>query len=628
MRPLALLLLLFPLALRAQDTSMPIFLGRPLAMTAPAVEGSGRWVVFGAGLAPDGTLSSTSDLYIAAVDGSGVRRLTQFASSGLAPQGVHSVSLTPDGWRAAFAALLGSGTDREQVHVLDIATGADRVVAIDTQGCIQPMLACANCFFTCVNTPHITADGGKVLYAVRRQNPFYVVNADGSGLKQLPVYSGSLAPSPQRAISRSGQVVFTSSAPAGPTFAASATDAYVMDLDGQNVRNVTNLKDPALWTQNATISADGTLIAFQSNMQPETQKPGSISHLWAVRPDGTGLRPLTFSVTCLSLLCGSGGETPSIAADGSLVAYLNPDLINGYHVQVVRTDTRGGAPPIWLRWSALSDAVLSDDGSRVLFTAGPQPGGRGAIYAANSDGTGLHLVYAPRAINLNGVVAAIDSSSPSPGSFISVYAFNLTDDRFAAAGAFPLPLELAGVSLLVNGGAVPLLAVTPWQLNAQLPQETPAGQAQFQVRFADGAVTPAGTAQVPAVSPAIFTIPYQQTTLAAAFNAATGALADEAHPLAAGDVLAIYGSGLGATNPLVPAGLPAPFSPLAVVVAPVEVLVGTAPAKVLFAGLTPGLAGLYQVNAIVPGGLKPGSYVLRWKAGGAQSTGSGAIWLK
>ena len=51
---------------------------------------------------------------------------------------------------------------------------------------------------------------------------------------------------------------------------------------------------------------------------------------------------------------------------------------------------------------------------------------------------------------------------------------------------------------------------------------------------------------------------------------------------------------------------PTPAAPFAVTADQVTVTIGALPATVLFAGLTPGLASLYQVNAVVPQGVATG----------------------
>jgi len=269
--------------------------------------------------------------------------------------------------------------------------------------------------------------------------------------------------------------------------------------------------------------------------------------------------------------------------------------------------------------------VISDDGSRVVFTVGPPSGSGGAIYAVKTDGTAVQAVYAPRALNPNGVVAAVAGAQPSPGSLISAYGLNLAPEGLLAASGFPLPTTLGGVSLLVNGTPAPLLAVTPWQVNAQLPPETMEGPAAFQLRFADGTLGPAVAASVQTYSPAIFVLPSGITSVAAAFHGNTNVPADSAHPAKAGETLAIYGMGLGPVTPFVAAGQPAPSSPPAQTLAQPEVLIGNARAQVAFSGLTPGLAGVYQVNAVVPSGLKPGQYVIVWRIGGVSSSSFAAI---
>jgi uncharacterized protein (TIGR03437 family) len=70
----------------------------------------------------------------------------------------------------------------------------------------------------------------------------------------------------------------------------------------------------------------------------------------------------------------------------------------------------------------------------------------------------------------------------------------------------------------------------------------------------------------------------------------------------------IYCTGLGAVTPPVPAGVPAPASPLSEATG-VSVTIGGVAANASFAGLSPGFAGLYQINAVVPSGVTPGSQV-------------------
>jgi len=42
------------------------------------------------------------------------------------------------------------------------------------------------------------------------------------------------------------------------------------------------------------------------------------------------------------------------------------------------------------------------------------------------------------------------------------------------------------------------------------------------------------------------------------------------------------------------------------------VTIGSQPAKIYFAGLSPGLASLYQIDVTVPDGLTPGQQLLNW----------------
>ncbi|MBI3667957.1 MAG: PD40 domain-containing protein [Acidobacteria bacterium] len=604
--------LLWPMVLGAQSTISILIEGRSIPLLPPAVDRAGQTVVFGSAITPEGATFPTTDLYIVMSDGTALRRLTQLAGGTFRPQGATAVSLAPDASRAVFTWLVRSADRAEEVHTIELATGVDRTVAVDREGCIQPL--CPSCFLTCVNTPHLFPDGSKVLYSTARQQPFYVASTAGAGVARLPIYSGALAPGPQRVISRNGLVVFTSSAPAGPTFAASAWDVYLMRLDGSNIQPVTKFgNDPSIFSFNAAISADGSTIAFECNRDPDSGKPDQTTRVWVAHSDGTGLRALTTGT--------EPSTAPSISADGGLVAFVHKGQI-----YTARSDGTALQALTSFQMSSAQDPAISDDGSRVAFTAGPKSFGRGAIYTVSSGGGDLRALYAPHALSPGGVVGAADFfSAPSPGSLLTAYGTNLAGDRLTTASRFPLPESLAGVSLLVNGRPAPVLAVTPWQVNAQLPPEIPEGPAAFQFHFDDGTPSAPGAADVKSFAPAIFSS--GNFCQAAALHGGTGILADQDHPASAGEALEIYGIGLGPTDPIVRAGVPAPASPPARAFTP-QVLIGGRPAGVLFAGLAPGLAGVYQVNAIVPPSLQPGGQYLEWRAGDAGSMGCATIWVK
>ena len=601
-----LCLLFFPLVMGAQI--IPVRLGDSINLIPPAIGADGSVVLFGAAVAPDGAVQKGTNLYL--YTPASVRQLTSYAGD-FNLTGVTSVTYAAG--VAGYTALPGGIGGAEEVHLLDIAKAADRTLAVDKEGCIQPL--CVGCYRPCVGPVHLSPDGTKVLYAVSRTQPFFVVNADGTGLTRLPVNAGALAPSPQRAIGRNGVVVFTSSAPNGPTFAAAATDVYSMNLDGTGLKQVTKFGNALFFASNATISADGLVIAFESNFSDSG--PELASQIWTVRADGSGLRRLSQGPDSAS--------GPSISADGSVVTYLQSG-------QIVRGTAIG--PLTKLSVSAPQFPAVSEDGTEVVFALGPQFGTPAAVYRIPVDSPrdlrSFQSVYAPRMVNANGVVSATGYGAPSPGSLISLYGVNLAADELTQTTSFPLPTNLNEVSLLVNGQAVPLLASTPWQINAQLPQTVAAGTATFQVGYAGGARLAAVSASVRSTSPENFLFPFTRGLLgywqAAAFHAGTGVAADLDHPAAAGETLEIYGLGLGVTDPMVEAGLRSPSSPPARALETPRLQIGGKDAVVVFAGLAPGFAGVYQVNAIVPAGLSPGVHNVTW--GPAAGVGFSSIGVK
>ena len=109
--------------------------------------------------------------------------------------------------------------------------------------------------------------------------------------------------------------------------------------------------------------------------------------------------------------------------------------------------------------------------------------------------------------------------------------------------------------------------------------------------------------------------------LATIVRADNNQLVTPTNPIHGHDTVVIYLTGLGATYPAVDAGLPAPSDPLASATITPTVTLGGSSLSVLYAGLVPGLAGVYQINATVPGIVTQGMNVpLTISQGGASTT--------
>ena len=213
-------------------------------------------------------------------------------------------------------------------------------------------------------------------------------------------------------------------------------------------------------------------------------------------------------------------------------------------------------------------------------------------------------------VSPGGIVNAAGFQAPvAPGSVIAIFGTNLASSSTAAA-TLPLPTTLGGTSLLVNGRIpVPLFYVSPGQINAQLPYETPVGTATLTV---NGSAPAQFT--VAASAPGIIVY---GSNRAVAVNQDYSLNAPD-HPALAGGWVTVYMSGEGAVSPAVLSGAASPASPAALPMLSVTATIGGQPADVLFAGLTPGGVGLFQVNLRIPT-LASGDYPLIVTVGQARS---------
>ena len=156
----------------------------------------------------------------------------------------------------------------------------------------------------------------------------------------------------------------------------------------------------------------------------------------------------------------------------------------------------------------------------------------------------------------------------SPGSDPSLFGEGFGGEVILA-GTVPLPLELGGISVELNGIPAPLIFVSPNQINFQTPWELRSDtKASVVVRNNGEESLPAKVLIAP-FNPGIFTTTQTGSGQAAVLIAGTASVAapegslQGARPVKIGEFISIFATGLGAVDNQPPTGAATPASPLA-----------------------------------------------------------------
>jgi len=207
----------------------------------------------------------------------------------------------------------------------------------------------------------------------------------------------------------------------------------------------------------------------------------------------------------------------------------------------------------------------------------------------------------------------------SPGSYVAIYGTGLAGNGAPSATSLPLPSTLNGTQLLLGGQPLPLLYASATQVNALIPQAL-APNASYQLVVVRGTTQSAPVPlTVAELQPGIYTVNLSGSGQGIVEIAGTTLLAAPAgtgtRPVQSGsEYLVVFCTGLGAVaGPNGEAGptdgAAAPLNLVLQTAATVTATIGGVNAPVVFSGLTPGLAGLYQVNVQVPAGTPTGDAV-------------------
>ena len=203
--------------------------------------------------------------------------------------------------------------------------------------------------------------------------------------------------------------------------------------------------------------------------------------------------------------------------------------------------------------------------------------------------------------------ASNEPGALAPNAFVTIYGTNLARSTRAIADSdivgnmLPTVLPGTGVNVYVNRIRAHIFYVSPGQINALIPADALAGSAEILVAL-DGVYGPSARVTLQASAPALFQLD-AQTAIAVH---ADGTVLTPKTPGRPGEWIALYATGLGTTAPPAAYGeIPARAAPLRDS-ARFRVLLNSAAVeaeRVPYAGVSPGFAGLYQVNVRLPDSL-------------------------
>jgi uncharacterized protein (TIGR03437 family) len=307
------------------------------------------------------------------------------------------------------------------------------------------------------------------------------------------------------------------------------------------------------------------------------------------------------------------------------MAYIEHSL-TGYNATLNKV---AGSGAYNITWTPPSTNV----GNIVIYVAGN---------AANGDLTvnGDHIYTAtytltPTTAGPNPTISEVDNgfsnvpNSPiEAANWVVIKGTNLSNTNrgwnSTEQNAATFPTSMDGVSVTVNGKPAFLYFISSGQLNLQAPSDAASGPVNVVVNN-NGSLSSSATTQLQPYSPALLQwgggqFPYAEITRYPD-NAYVGnpAVITGTVSAKAGDILTLWVTGLGATNPAIAAGQqPSCANGICPSVANnPTVTVGGSPVTVLGAILR--YAGLYQVNVQLPASLSSGDTPIKLLDGSYQS---------
>jgi len=393
-----------------------------------------------------------------------------------------------------------------------------------------------------------------------------------------------------------------------------------------------------------TATASGNTVTITAN---GTQLPqGSYAGVVTVIVPGAGNSPLYIPVTLtvgaapsLSLSSStlnfsaqlgttiSGSQTVQVTSTGANVPFnaaFTPGTGGAFATVTPASGTTPGTLTIALN-PAVINTLTAGSYSGTVNVSSPNIAGSGQSIKVNLT---LAAGTTPAITSINNAASLQPVNAVAPGEVVSIFGTNLGPATPANGTQFTLtpqgtvPTTLAGVTVMFNNVAAPLLFVNQTQINAIVPYEMASfSTATVTVQFA-GSTSATLQVQIVPTQPAIFSLSQGGSGQGAILNS-NATVNGTNNPAAKGSIISIYATGEGQIVPAGTTGCVTPgVQPFPKPVAtPINVTIGNLPASVSYAGEAPTLVcGVMQINAAIPASVGSGPQPIVLTVGTASNT--------
>ncbi len=306
--------------------------------------------------------------------------------------------------------------------------------------------------------------------------------------------------------------------------------------------------------------------------------------------------------------------TISISGDGNLSPLPNPEPSD---FNLIASLTIAGIPGNLVSGGALpatlpSPATVTSSHAFLTFAATTVAGGGAPAFSY----TGQNCASSGSSPTVTAIVdgATFASTTGAPSTYMSIFGANLANTSTDWGSAFVngnAPTSLGGASVTVNGTPAYIAYASPGQLNIVTPAISATGSGIPVVVTLGAQQSVAFNITLQSTAPYLFFWPLASPNntkyLVAQHANPTSDVGNmglfpnnspAATPAKPGETIVLYGTGFGATTPMVTPGTLTTVANNLVTLP--TATVGGIPATVQFAGLANGFCELYQIDLTIP----------------------------